>query len=359
MKILSLLFVLLMSFQFHAQEKWIGVPIFDKHLRLDKCQTCAKIKKDENLKAFNDSIWKNGPKMKRKDYSTQKILDYLKSHLPKYADSPERSEVIYHALMNLQEYLCEEIDYEAISPSDFNEYNQTIHQLLTLNPSNASHLHQRRMTLYAETSILDRISEEKISESSHEKMNYENWYDINNTDYIEGEDWKNLAKQYLTDKENANGFIPFRDYWGLNLGYISYGNTNENNPTFFQGIEMSLDMVSNINPLDFGIYRLSLFGGAFVRDGESKDSEILIYTGQIRNLWGLNLELNLIQFGVHNHHSINDNTWFWRPEVGFNIGVVDLTYAYNLPFNSVGELRGSQLKLGIGFPLIRVGKYGI
>ena len=358
MKLLSLLFVLFFSIQFHAQEKWIGVPIFDKHLRLDKCQTCTKIKKDDNLKAFNDSIRKNRPEMEGKEYYTQNMIDFYKSLLPKYADSPTKKEVIYHGLMTLHEDLCEEIDYEAISPSDLKEYNQSIDHLLTLNPNNATHLHQRRMLEYGYLGIINKISEEKISESSHEKMNYENWYDVNNTDYIEGEDWKNLAKQYLADKEYAirNGFIPYADYFGLKLGYISYSNRNENNSTYFHGIEFSLDEVENPNPFKIIDNSIGSFiGASYVKEYQGNDSEFMFYVLQLRNL----LQLNLIQFGVYNHHSMNENTWFWRPEVGLNLGILNISYAYNLPFNSVGELRGSQIKFGVGFPLIRVGKYGI
>ena len=358
MKVLSLLFVLFISIQFHAQKKWIGVPIFNKHLRMEKCQTCAKIKKDDHLKTFYDSIRKNQPEMKGTKYSTQTMIDFYKSLLPKYADSPERSEVIYHALMNLQEDLCEEIDYEAISPSDFNEYNQTIHQLLTLNPNNATHLHQRQMLTYSESSVLDRISKEIFFED-HEKMDNEKWYDINNTDYIESEDWKNLAKQFLVAKENGKGFIPYnRAYKGLNLSYISYANNN----TFFHGIESSLDIVNksatagwfgNLCEKYFFHNPLSFFGASYVKEYQGNDSEFMFYFYQLRNL----LRLNLIQFGIHNHHSMNNNTWFWRPEVGLNLGILNISYAYNFPFNSVGELRGSQLKLGIGFPLIRLGKF--
>ena len=50
-----------------AQKSWLGIPLFDKNIRLSTCPICKGIDSDKSLENFNDSLFDNLPIQKWKN----------------------------------------------------------------------------------------------------------------------------------------------------------------------------------------------------------------------------------------------------------------------------------------------------
>ena len=181
-------------------------------------------------------------------------------------------------------------------------------------------------------------------------MNQQNvsWYFDDNLNGIQDKDWLGIAEIYVNDHKKSAPFHIYNDYNGLNLGYSSFGTRNG----FYQGIDISLDNTTQVNPLRTG-FRVSYFGVSFLKEYKGDNSEFLFYALQFRTF----LHVNLVQFGLNKNSNLVTKTWFWKPEIGVNFGLLNIAYAYNLPFKNTGDLKGHQLKIAFSYPLVRLGKY--
>jgi hypothetical protein len=92
-------------------------------------------------------------------------------------------------------------------------------------------------------------------------------------------------------------------------------------------------------------------------DTKSNQKEFLVNICEIRVN---HLMMKMYQFGRHDTQLGSfKRSLFYRPEIGFHYGIIDISYSYNLTFNK--EIRPITEKhlfnVGITYPLIRLGKY--
>ena len=351
MKIFTFL-LFLSAFAFNisfAQESWLGVPLLDKNIRLSKCPICKKINDDKALELFDDSLKVNRPiqKWKNPEYF-DKNSAYLKSMLSKYKNDQNKYDIILHSFFSI--YSLKKLNnYEELNPENLSEFSSFFDTLITRSSNAADKLyfHQRRMNEFQSVGALDKINENTEEQELDQKD--VSWF-IN--DDLAGIDkkWLNIAKIYVDDHKNAGAYHLYDSYNGLNLGYTSFATLNG----FYQGIDVSFDNTFEINPLTTLSPRISWLGSSFLKEIKGDNSEFLLYVVQVRGL----LQLNLAQFGVNNNRNLSTNTWFWKPEIGVNLGMLNIAYAYNLPFKNLGDdIQGNQLKISFSYPLVRLGKY--
>jgi hypothetical protein len=332
-----------------SQKSFVGIPLFDKNIRLVKCPVCSNIRQDKLLSGFSDSIDNNLPIQKWKDPSYyEKNNSYLRALLKKYESQPSKYNIVLHDLIVLtgdKKFT----DYENIKSSEVLEFSSLIDTMIKRsgNTELATYFHQRRMSEFHANGILDKVSENKTQEALDRGSN--SWYIDMNLEGIKDLSWMNVAKIYVNDHSKADGYHIFDGYTGLNLGYITYA--TKNNP--YQGIDISFDYSTRISPLAIQNDRVSIMGLSLLKEINARNYEALFYLYQYRNI----LQLNLFQFGINSNQTLNTNTWFWRPEIGVSIGLTSLSYAYNLPFRNTGDLKGHQIKISFSYPLIRLGKY--
>jgi hypothetical protein len=164
--------------------------------------------------------------------------------------------------------------------------------------------------------------------------------------------WLALKKARDADFKATSGFIPNHGFFGLNFGYVGYSRDSVN---YFHGLEVSYDRVFESNPLN-NFFRFSPFGIAFTRNLQKNQSELLVKIAELKNFYFL--RANVIQFGL-NSGVANQAKWFYRPEIGIDVGVMGITYGYNLTFDKAyRDLMGKhQLLISFSYPLIRLGKY--
>jgi len=331
-----------------AQESWLGIPLLDKNIRLSACPICNEIYSDKSLVAFEDSLYDNLPIQKWKDpeYFDKNHI-FLKNLIPTYKNDTRKYNVILHNLFSL--YLDKKlIDYDELNPKDLLEFSSFFDTLISLNPNSEieTYSHQRRMLEFHNVGALDKVEEFK----SDKALNQQNvsWYLDDNLNGIQDKDWLDIAKIYVNDHKKSDPFHIYNDYNALNLGYSSFGTRYG----FYQGIDISLDKTTQVNPLMQG-FRASYFGVSFLKEYKGDDSEFLFYALQFRTY----LQVNLVQFGINKNSNLATKTWFWRPEIGLNYGLLNIAYAYNLPFKNTGDLKGHQLKIAFSYPLVRLGKY--
>ena len=351
MKIITFL-LFLSAFAFNrsfAQESWLGVPLLDKNIRLSKCPICKKINNDKALELFDDSLQDNLPiqKWKNLEYFDKNSI-YLKSMLLKYKNDQNKYDIILHSFFSI--YAQKKLNnYEELNPENLTEFSLFFDTLITRSSNAADKLyfHQRRMHEFQSVGALDKI-EENTEEQELDQKDV-SWF-IN--DDLAGIDknWLNIAKIYVDDHKNAGAYHLYDSYNGLNLGYTSFATLNG----FYEGIDVSFDNTFEINPLTIFSPRISWLGSSFLKEIKGNNSEFLLYVVQFRWL----LQLNLAQFGVNNNRNLSTNTWFWKPEIGVNLGLLNIAYAYNLPFKNLGDdIQGNQLKISFSYPLVRLGKY--
>jgi len=92
-------------------------------------------------------------------------------------------------------------------------------------------------------------------------------------------------------------------------------------------------------------------------DTKSNQKEFLLNICEIRVKYFM---MKMYQFGRHDTQLGSfKRSLFYRPEIGFHYGIIDISYSYNLTFNK--EIRPITEKhlfnVGITYTLIRVGKY--
>lgn len=331
-----------------AQKSWLGIPLFDKNIRLSDCPICESINNDKSLEAFEDSLYDNLPIQKWKDpeYFDKNHI-FLNNLIPIYKNDTRKYNVILHVLFSL--YLDKKlIDYDELNTKDLLEFSSFFDTLISLNPNSEieTYSHQRRMLEFQNVGALEKVEEFK----SDKALNQQNvsWYFDDNLNGIQDKDWLGIAKIYVNDHKKSGPFHIYNGYEGLNLGYSSFGTRNG----FYQGIDISLDNTTQVNPLMQGS-RVSYFGVSFLKEYKGDNSEFLFYALQVRTFF----HVNFVQFGINKNTNLGTKTWFWKPEIGLNFGLLNIAYAYNLPFKNTGDLKGHQLKIAFSYPLVRLGKY--
>lgn len=244
-----------------AQKSWLGIPLFDKNIRLSDCLICESINNDKSLEAFEDSLFDNLPIQKWKDpeYFDKNHI-FLNNLIPIYKNDTRKYNVILHGLFSL--YLNKKlIDYDELNTKDLLEFSSFFDTLISLNPNSEieTYSHQRRMLEFQNVGALEKVEEFK----SDKALNQQNvsWYFDDNLNGIQDKDWLGIAKIYVNDHKKSGPFHIYNGYNGLNLGYSSFGTRNG----FYQGIDISLDYTTQVNPLNQGL-RVSYFGVSFLKN---------------------------------------------------------------------------------------------
>ena len=346
--ILSVLILFIATNLSIAQKSWLGIPLFDKNIRLSACPICKGIGSDKSLENFNDSLFDNLPiqKWKNPEYFDKNYV-FLKAMLSTYRNDNRKYDVILHNLIAM--YPDKKMnDYEELTTKDLIEFSSFIDTLIARNPNSAieTYFHQRIMSEFQNVGALEKVEENKSEEALDKE--FVSWYLDDNLNGIQDKDWLNIAKIYVDDHKKAGPFHLFDSYDGLNLGYTSFGTRNG----FYQGVDISLDNTNKVNPF-MQSFRVSYYGVSFLKEYKGGNSEFLFYTFQFRTL----LQVNLVQFGINTNSNLGTKTWFWKPEIGINYGLLNLAYAYNLPFKNTGDIKGHQLKISYTYPLLRLGNY--
>lgn len=335
-----------------AQKSWLGVPLLDKNIRLSECPICKSNKSQKSLETFSDSLFDNFPiqRWKNPEYFNKNII-YLNNLKSTYKDDKRKLNIILHLILELE---CnkKEIYYDELNSKDVIELSSFFDTLISLNPNSEieTYYHQKRIKYFLDIGALDKVKQSK--KCSALKQQNISWYIDDNLKGIQDKDWLRIAKIYVDDHKKAGSFHLFNTYNGLNVGYTSFGTKNG---LFYQGIEISLDkpFESESNPFKAGT-RLSFFGVSFLKEYyEGDKSEFLFYALQYKTL----LQVNPVQFGINKNSNLGTKTWFWKPEIGISYGIVNIAYAYNLPFKNTGDIKGGQLKISCSYPLVRIGKY--
>ena len=88
----------------------MGIPLFDKNIRLSDCPICESINNDKSLEAFEDSLYDNLPIQKWKDpeYFDKNHI-FLNNLIPIYKNDTKKYNVILHDLFSL--YLNKKLIY--------------------------------------------------------------------------------------------------------------------------------------------------------------------------------------------------------------------------------------------------------
>ncbi len=335
-----------------AQKRLIGVPLFDKHLKLGTCKLCndRDLQSDEQIKLFA----KNYPFQDVDVFSKEQIDSFLNYYDHEF-QNPENTiftkAYILYDKANFMESMVNFSDSDFLS-NEFIENKQLpsaqiavkISDLydtilsMDLDTETKKFLRKNRMIAFEKIGLLSIF--ESMSHMIFENKNTEEIYDST---------YKQMADKYFQD-ESFTEFIPFREYMGLNFGLSGYmGKYN------LLGAEVSYEWVMNRNPFENDI-RIDLLGLLYHGEQNGNRKEVLFSVLHLKKIYIASV--NLLQFGLQSGLT-NEWNWCYRPQLGYAYGPFQIGYAYNITFNAEARknANGHLFTFNFSYPLIRIGKY--
>lgn len=335
-----------------AQNRIIGVPLFDKHLNLGKCKLCndRDSKSNEQIISFT----KNYPFQKVDVFSKKQIDSFLNYFDHKFQDSDYTVLTKAFILFAKADFMGSMVNF---SDSDFlsifyldsdelpsaniavkitNLYDTLLK--MDLDVETKKYLRKARMLTFRQIGLLSIFN--KISPGIFDNKNTEDMYDLT---------FKQLADTYFQD-ESYTDFIPYRTYLGLNFGLS--GNIGKYN---LLGAEVSYELVANRNPFNNDV-RLDIIGLVYHQESGGNRNEFLFNFLNFRQIYFSSV--NLCQFGLQSGLT-NEWNWCYRPQLGYAFGPFQIGYAYNFTFNAEARknANGHLITFNFSYPLIRIGEY--
>jgi hypothetical protein len=336
-----------------SQQSFIGVPAFDPHIKLKRVNYYNNKEQKKEYISFFKSARKTSPFSQFHKIKTVDEANKMKSHFENLLQSaPKNPFIVFSLYQYIHSYHFYSIDLQ----NDFADYD--LQTMLALNdywgqslgldlPEKVKiELRKWRMMDYKDLLINDSIDSrlDYLTDLENESTTQ--------TGSETDQQWLTLKKVRDADFKATSGFIPNDGFFGLNFGYVGYSRDSVN---YFHGLEVSYDRVLDENPLNNPL-RFSPFGIVFTRNLQKNQSEVLFKSFEVKNCFLI--RANVIQFGF-NSGIANQAKWFYRPEFGIDLGVMGITYAYNLAFDKAyRDLMGRhQLLISYSYPLVRIGKY--
>ena len=361
--------LILITNNFHSQS-YIGIPFLDKCKEKSECEVCNPKFINAKTTAYLDSIETvleyNSDKQDL-IFLDKEIIRYGKMAAIRMSELTHEKEV-YARLMILKIKLLFEIGINDgivynISSSNLdlteypnfngiNEINDIFTELISLNISESSNkfFKESRMTYMIQSGAFDNIDDDDFLWYYDKKVPKPS-----NNGFSKD---KIKAAQVFLEDENSTNYVPFNRYQGIGVGGVgSIGKET------WLGFEVSYDYSNSINPFRLVIQnsneisvRYSLVGSSFLWNINDRSKQDILFN--VLNLRFPFLNLNLIQFGLHNGIA-DKGKWLYRPEIGLSYGIFKVNYSYNLTFDKSvrSQTEKSLLTFGISYPLIRIGRY--
>lgn len=360
------------SFEALAQGP-IGIPIFDKNIKLGSCPVCEiklapqdKVhgRLGQRLTEIDSDI--DVAISRHDEIDTTLFLKHI-NFLNSLISSAELSDSV-KALLLLRKI---QIYQRVIVEKDQEVYNY----YLTLSETN----NNLKGALFM-TALYDQLIALNVDPKSHAYFlalkadYYTRTYLIYHIDDY-GDEWlreANLELLHSTaspeQQQLAEDFLHLRKQTPHNPFYsfnaLSFGYSASSGKGLWHGPTVSFDYgLADRNPFRrkdtfFGIdtdTRGSLASLKLLRNITDQRTDLILNVAEIKNL--SHLQVNIYQFGWHLTEP--KALFFYRPEIGLSYGCFTLSYAYNVTFDKSfrPNTDKSMLTLSISYPFLRLGRY--